>query len=72
MKDRLKFNNFCSILFNKIFTSDVLCPKKCPQNSHFSNIDFRPPTLTCKLENNQKTKTDVHNFNASGIQIHLI
>ena len=41
--------------------------KKMPQN--FSNIDFRPPTLTCKIENNQRTKTDVHNYNASGIQI---
>ena len=41
--------------------------KKCPQNGHFLT-----PTLTRKIENNQKTKTDVLNYNVSSIQIHLI
>ena len=46
MKDWLKLNNFCSILFNKIYTSHVLCLKICPKNEHFSNIDFLPlPSL---------------------------
>ena len=33
---------------------------------------FSTPTFTRKIENDQNTKTDVHNFNASGIQIHSI
>ena len=30
------------------------------------------PTLTRQIESNQKTKTDVHNYNVSNTQIHLI
>ena len=57
MKVGLKSNNFCSILFNKIFTSDVLCLKISPQNEHFSNVDFRPlPSLVkSKINKNRKT-----------------
>ena len=43
-----------------------------PQKLALFEYRFSIPTLTRKLENNQKTKTDVHNFNAFGIQIHLI
>ena len=46
MKDLLKLNNFCSILFNKIFTCDVFCLKIRPKNENFSNVNFRPlPSL---------------------------
>ena len=41
-KNRSKLNNFCFILFNKIFTSDVICLL----NEPFSNI----PTLPRKIE----------------------
>ena len=46
--------------------------KKMPQKLALFEYRFSTPILTCKIENNQKTKIDVHNFNASGIQIHLI
>ena len=42
------------------------------KNEHFSNIDFWPLSSLVKSEKNKKTKTDLHNYNASGIQIHLI
>ena len=56
MKNRFKLNNFCSILFNKIFTSDVLCKKKCPKNKHFSNVDFPPLSLLVKSKISKKRK----------------
>ena len=43
-----------------------------PQKLSFLERRFSIPTLTRKIEKNQKTKTDVHNYNASGIQIHFI
>ena len=45
---------------------------KMPQKLALFEYRFSTPTLSRKIENNQKTKTDVHNFIASGIQIHLI
>ena len=33
---------------------------------------FSTPFLTRKIENNQKMKTDVHKYNVSSFQIHLI
>ena len=35
-------------------------------------ISIFDPPLTRKTKNNQKTKTDVHNYNISSIEIHLI
>ena len=70
--DRLKLNKICSILVNKIFTSDVLCLKICPQNEHFSNIDFRPLPSLVKSKIKKNPKTDVHNYNVSSIQFLLI
>ena len=72
MKDLLKLNNFCSILFNKIFTSNVFCLKKMPQKWALLEYRFSTPTLTRKIKIIKKTKTDVHNYNVSSIQIHLI
>ena len=46
--------------------------KKMPQKWALFECRFSTPTLTRKIEYNQKTKTNVHNYNASGIQIHLI
>ena len=45
--------------------------KNAPKMSNF-RIIISTPTLTRKIENNQKTKTDVHNYNVSSIKIHLI
>ena len=72
MKDQLKLSNLSSILFNKISLSDVLCLKEMPQNEHFSNVDFRPLTSFVKSKIIKKTKTDVHNYSVSSIQIHLV
>ena len=33
---------------------------------------FSTPNLIRKIENNKKTKTDVHNYSVSSIQIHLV
>ena len=46
--------------------------KKCAKKLALFEYRFLTPILTLKIGNNQKTKTDVHNFNASGIQIHFI
>ena len=45
--------------------------KNAPKMSTFEYW-FSTPTLTCKIKNNPKMKTDVHNYNVSSIQIHLI
>ena len=40
-----------------------------PQKWALFECRFSTPTLTHKIENNQKTKTDVHNYDVSSIQI---
>ena len=46
--------------------------KNSPKKWELFECQFSTPTLTRKIQNNQKTKTNVHNYNASSIQIHLI
>ena len=46
--------------------------KKMAQKWALFECRFSTPTLTLKIKNNQKTKTDVHNYNVISIQIHLI
>ena len=76
MKEWLKLNKLWSILFNKIFTCDVLCIKKFPKNVHFSNVDFRPqPSLVkSKIIHQKKRKPMWYscNYNVSSINFNLI
>ena len=67
-----KIKNFWSILFNIIFSSDVLCLKIRPKNEHFSNVNFRPLPSLVKSTIIKKTQTNVHNYDDSSILIHLI
>ena len=45
---------------------------KMPQKLALFGYRFSTPTLTRKIKNNQNIIIGVQNFNASGIQIHLI
>ena len=71
MKDPLKLKK--KLLFYIVKQNiDERCvmSNKIPPKLALFEYRFSTPTLTLKIENNQNTKTDVHNFNASGIQIH--
>ena len=65
-KDQQKLNNLNSILFNKMLTSG----KKVKKNEQFLYSIFDPLSSLVK-KTIKKTKTDMHNYNMSSIQIHF-